>query len=129
MAPTYAVGCLFGGYFGVSMLKGACCFMFRDGRHLPSQVWNGQDCRVRAGHPAAAGADRRAGVGADSVPHSRTGLPNLEGVRALLQVHVRNQGGRFLRRSRHHQGKYYCSQYIIMCRRLQIFAVKQFHSP
>lgn len=43
--------------------------------------------RVRVGHAAAAGTDRERSKDVANVPHLRVGLPDLEGVRALFQVH------------------------------------------
>lgn len=68
------------------------------GRHLPGQVRYGQDRRVRAGDPAPAHAGGGRGSRGGAVPHARAGLPDPEGVRALLQVHAGYQIQGSLRR-------------------------------
>lgn len=63
------------------------------GHTVPSQVWYGQDRCVRSGNTATAGdlcGESR--TGACHVPHTRVGLPDQQGVRALLQVHAPDQG-------------------------------------
>ena len=62
------------------------------GYPLPSQVWYGQDCRLCAGHPPADRACWWTGQCAGHVPHQRVGLPDLKGVREVLQVQPRSKG-------------------------------------
>lgn len=51
---------------------------------MPNHVWYVQDGLVRVGHTAATGTDRERSEGAANVPYLRVGLPDLEGVLALL---------------------------------------------
>jgi len=47
----------------------------------------------------------RAGVGVGDVPHPGAGIPDQQGVRALLQVHEQHQDRRLLRRNAGAEGR------------------------
>ena len=77
----------------------------RHGRDLSGQVRYGQDGSVCVGHSAAARAHRQPGVGDRYVPYTRARLSDMQGVRALLQVHAHGQGECVLRRHWHQEGR------------------------
>lgn len=62
------------------------------GHPVPGQVGDGQDGRLRPGNPAADRAAGRPGLRARHVPHQGARLPDQQGVREVLQVHVGHQG-------------------------------------
>lgn len=77
----------------------------RNGYPLPGQVRYGKDGGIRVGHPSAVGTHGKRSVRAGYVPHSRVGLPDQQGVRTVLEVHAKHQGGRVLRWSADPEGR------------------------
>ena len=65
---------------------------FGHGRFVPGQVGYGKNGRFRFGHPSAVGASWWKCVRHCHVPHPRIGLPDLQRVRAILQVHGLHEG-------------------------------------
>ena len=78
---------------------------FVHGRHMSGQVGNGQNGGVRARYSAAARACGRPSFRASHVSYARIGLPNKQGVRALLQVHAFCESGRVFWRRGHQEGR------------------------
>jgi hypothetical protein len=62
------------------------------GHPVSGQVRHGQDCGLRPRHAPADRAPGRTGLRDRHVPHEGARLPDQQGVREVLKVHVRNKG-------------------------------------